>query len=126
MNLRGTTLSQFIILTFDLRGVDHSLGNLFLLGNYVVTLPDVEKEYGFSLIKAGVSLHRVGPDFPWSIGIDAVRLSAGNSKPRPSERRPEYEQGGAEIQELRARAFARTRQHQHAGRSGRQHHGASG
>jgi len=36
------------------------------------------KEYEFSLIKAVVSVYGVGRAFPGSIGIDAVRLSAGN------------------------------------------------
>ena len=30
----------------------------------------VEKGHGFSLIKAAVRVHRVGPAFPWSIGLD--------------------------------------------------------
>src|SRR2546428_834906 len=63
----------------------------FFLGNCIVTLADVEKECEFSLIKVGVSVHGAGPAFPRSTGIDAVRLSAGSSKPRPSERRSEYD-----------------------------------
>src|SRR5437762_10256699 len=96
-------------------GVDHSFGNLLLLGDYIVTLADVGKKYEISFIKAVVCLHGIGAAFPWSIGMYAIRLSAGNTKPRPSERRSGYGQGGAEIQGSRERAVAGARQHQLAG-----------
>src|SRR5438094_7859155 len=106
-------------------GVDHSIGNLLLLGDYIVTLADVGKKYEISFIKAVVCLHGIGAAFPWSIGMDAIRLSAGNSKPRPSERRSGYGQGGAEIQEFRDRAFASSSQHAHADGIEQSHDGAS-